>query len=151
MKRTLLILSAAGLLSACGGNGRKQAAATDQAASAPAEVTLQAPDMHTAETSLDYLGTYEGTLPGADCPGIRTTIVLAADGSYTLHMEYLERDTAYDEKGSFEVKGNLLTLTPSDGGQPGYYKVEENRLRHLDGDRQPITGELAEHYVLQKK
>ncbi|HIY69299.1 MAG TPA: copper resistance protein NlpE [Candidatus Alistipes intestinigallinarum] len=151
MKRTLLILSAAGLLSACGGNGRKQAAATDPAASASTEVTLQAPDMHTAETSLDYLGTYEGTLPGADCPGIRTTIVLAADGSYTLHMEYLERDTAYDEKGSFEVKGNLLTLTPSDGGQPGYYKVEENRLRHLDGDRQPITGELAEHYVLQKK
>lgn len=151
MKRTLLILSAAGLLSACGGNGRKQAAATDPAASASTEVTLQAPDMHTAETSLDYLGTYEGTLPGADCPGIRTTIVLVADGSYTLHMEYLERDTAYDEKGSFEVKGNLLTLTPSDGGQPGYYKVEENRLRHLDGDRQPITGELAEHYVLQKK
>ena len=151
MKRTLLILSAAGLLSACGGNGRKQAAATDPAASASTEVTLQAPDMHTAETSLDYLGTYEGTLPGADCPGIRTTIVLAADGSYTLHMEYLERDTAYDEKGSFEVKGNLLTLTPSDGGQPGYYKVEENRLRHLDGDRQPITGELAEHYVLQTK
>ena len=151
MKRTLLILSAAGLLTACGGNGRKQAAAADPAASASTEVTLQAPDMHTAETSLDYLGTYEGTLPGADCPGIRTTIVLAADGSYTLHMEYLERDTAYDEKGSFEVKGNLLTLTPSDGGQPGYYKVEENRLRHLDGDRQPITGELAEHYVLQKK
>lgn len=151
MKRTLLILSAAGLLSACGGNDRKQAATTDPAASASTEVTLQAPDMHTAETSLDYLGTYEGTLPGADCPGIRTTIVLAADGSYTLHMEYLERDTAYDEKGSFEVKGNLLTLTPSDGGQPGYYKVEENRLRHLDGDRQPITGELAEHYVLQKK
>ena len=97
------------------------------------------PDSHTAETSLDYLGTYEGTLPGADCPGIRTTIVLAADGSYALHMEYLERDSAFDEKGTFKVEGNLLTLTPSDGGQIGYYKVEENRLRHLDADRQPIA------------
>ena len=44
-----------------------------------------------------------------------------------------------------------MTLTPSDGGQVGYYKVEENRLRHLDADRQPIAGELAEHYVLRKK
>ena len=66
-------------------------------------------------------------------------------------MEYLERDSTFDEKGTFKVEGNLLTLTPSDGGQVGYYKVEENRLRHLDADRQPIAGELAEHYVLRNR
>lgn len=180
MRKYLLILSAAGVLISCGGNGRRQASATDVGAGAAKSETAgvrgteertgavrsetagasgtvgagetvgETPDIHTAETSLDYLGTYEGTLPGADCPGIRTTIVLAADGSYTLHMEYLERDSAFDEKGTFKVEGNLLTLTPDDGENPGYYKVEENRLRHLDADRQPITGELAEHYVLQK-
>ncbi len=168
MRKYLLILSAAGVLVSCGGNGRRQASATDVGAGAAKSETVEVPgtvettvgagetvgetpDIHTAETSLDYLGTYEGTLPGADCPGIRTTIVLAADRSYTLHMEYLERDSAFDEKGTFKVEGNLLTLTPDDGENPGYYKVEENRLRHLDADRQPITGELAEHYVLQKK
>lgn len=158
MRRYLLILSAAGLLAACGGNGRRQAPGTGEGAGAvksqtvgAAEIAGTAPDMHTAETSLDYLGTYEGTLPGADCPGIETTLALAPNGSYTLHMKYLERETAYDEKGAFEVKGNLLTLIPSDGGQPAYYKVEENRLRHLNADRQPVTGELAEYYVLQKK
>lgn len=166
MRKYLLILSAAGVLVSCGGNGRRQASAsaTEVGAGAAKSETVGAPgtagtgktvgeipDSHTAETSLDYLGTYEGTLPGADCPGIRTTIVLAADGSYALHMEYLERDSAFDEKGTFKVEGNLLTLTPSDGGQVGYYKVEENRLRHLDADRQPIAGELAEHYVLRKK
>ena len=66
-------------------------------------------------------------------------------------MSYLERDTEYDERGTYAVEGNLLTLTPDDGGNPGYYKVEENRLRHLDADRQPITGALADHYVLRKE
>ncbi len=151
MRKYLLILSVAGVLVSCGGNGRRQAPASDQAVAAPTETTLQAPDMHTAETSLDYPGTYTGTLPAADCPGIKATLVLADDGSYALHMEYLERGTAFDEKGTFKVEGNLLTLAPSDGGQVGYYQVEENRLRHLDADRKPITGELAEHYVLRKK
>ncbi len=31
-----------------------------------------------------------------------------------------------------------------------YYKVEENRLRKLDADRNEITGALAEHYILKK-
>lgn len=157
MKRYLLILSAAGLLAACGGNLRKApVSGAETAEMIPASGTETASgctisDGHTAETSLDYLGSYSGTLPAADCPGIETTLVLAADGSYTLHMVYLEREAAFDEKGTFRVEGNLLTLVPSDGEQPAYYKVEENRLRHLDGDRQPITGELAEHYVLHKK
>ncbi len=30
-------------------------------------------DEHTAETALDYEGTYKGILPCADCPGIATT------------------------------------------------------------------------------
>lgn len=151
MKKYLLILSVAGALVSCGGNLRK-AAATGSTACETETATIETISAgHTAETSLDWLGSYEGTLPAADCPGIETTIVLAADGSYTLRMEYLERDTAFDEEGTFRIEGNLLTLVPSDGGQPGYYQVEENRLRHLDADRQPITGELADHYVLQKK
>ena len=109
-----------------------------------------APDMHTAETSLDYLGVYKGTLPAADCPGIETTLTLAPDGSYALHLKYIDRDSEFDEKGAFTVKENLLTLTPSEGGQPQYYKVEENRLRRLDAEKQPVTGALADNYVLQK-
>ena len=47
------------------------------------------------------------------------------------------------------MKGNLLTLTPMDG-QPEYYKAEENQVRKLDADKQPVTGALAENYVLKK-
>ena len=70
MKSGILILAAVALLAACGGNTQKKAA------SGGAETVAEAPDMHTAETSLDYQGTYAGTLPAADCPGIETRLTL---------------------------------------------------------------------------
>lgn len=143
----VLLLASALVLASCGGASRRQAAGTTGTAEAGTEMV----DMHNAENALDYHGSYKGILPAADCPGIVTTLTLSADGRYALHMEYLERDVAFDEQGAFEVEGNLLVLTPDDGGQGGCYKVEENRLRMLDGDRKPITGELADHYVLQKE
>ena len=145
MKKNLLILSAALALAACGGNAPKK-----QAAPETQTTTAAVPDMHTAETSLDYLGTYEGTLPAADCPGIRTTLTLNPDSTYALHMKYINRDAELDETGIFTVKENLLTLTQLDDGSEEYYKVEENRLRMLDAEKQPVTGALAENYVLQK-
>ena len=145
MKKNVLILAAAFALVACGGNAQKKTAVADTQKTAAA-----APDMHTAETSLDYWGSYEGTLPAADCPGIRTTLTLKPDGTYTLHLKYIDRDSEFDGKGSFAVKGNLLTLTPSDGGAPEYYQVGENHVRRLDAEKQPVTGPLAENYVLQK-
>ena len=144
MKSGILILAAAALLAACGGNTQKKAAAGGT------ETVAGMPDMHTAETSLDYQGTYAGTLPAADCPGIETRLTLKKDGTYALHLKYIDRDSEFDEKGAFTVKENLLTLTPSEGGQPQYYKVEENRLRRLDADKQPVTGPLDENYVLKK-
>ena len=145
MKKNVLILAAALALVACGGNAPKKKAAAETQTT-----TAAAPDMHTAETSLDYLGTYEGTLPAADCPGIQKTLTLNTDGTYELHMKYIDRDAEFDEKGVFSVKENLLTLTQLDDGSEEYYKVEENRLRMLDAEKQPVTGALAENYVLQK-
>ena len=143
MKNKVMILAAAITLVACGGNQQKKAVSEKVKADA---VKV---DMHDAESSLDYLGVYKGTLPAADCPGIETTLTLAPDGSYALHLKYIDRDSEFDEKGAYKVKGNLLTLTPMDG-QPEYYKVEENQVRKLDADKQPVTGALAENYVLKK-
>ena len=144
MKNKVMILAAAITLVACGGNQQKKAVSEKVKADA---VKV---DMHDAESSLDYQGTYTGVFPAADCPGIDMRLTLKKDGTYSLHMKYLDRDSEFDEKGAFTVKENLLTLTPSEGGQPQYYKVEENRLRRLDADKQPVTGPLAENYVLEK-
>ena len=143
MKRMLIALAAVALC-ACGGGARPKAVSGEKA------VPSQAADMHTAETSLDYRGVYRGTFPAADCPGIETTLTLGADGAYTLHMKYIDRDSEFDESGKYDVRDNLLTLMPSGGGSAEYYKVEENRLRRLDAEKRPVAGVLADCYVLDK-
>ena len=48
-------------------------------------------DSHTARDSLDWAGSYEGVLPCADCPGIRTRVTLSDNGRYEKQTQYLDR------------------------------------------------------------
>lgn len=131
------------LLTACG-NSEKKSGEADAA-------SVEVSDMHNAEISLDYEGTYKGVFPAADCPGIETTLTLNADKTFALHQVYIDqKDGTFDEKGTYTVEGDLLTLQV-EGGETSYYKVEENRLRLLDADKNEITGELAENYILNKE
>lgn len=113
--------------------------------------TIQVPDMHNAESSLDYFGEYKGTIPAADCPGIEVTLILNKDNTYTQKYIYIDRDTAFDETGTFTIKGNILTTTSKDNGEKFYYKVEEGRIVMLDADKQPITRALADKYILKQE
>lgn len=113
--------------------------------------TTQVVDMHTAEISLDYFGEYKGTIPAADCPGIKQTLVLNKDNTFTLNSIYIDREGAdFNESGTFSIDGNIITLKTKNE-QESYYKVEEGRVRMLMKDKQPITGALAEHYVLKQE
>ena len=142
-KYALLVLVAAAMFS-CNSNQKPN----DQQAEKTESTEMK--DMHTAENSLDYWGVYEGTLPAADCPGIMTTLTINKDNTFTLHSVYIDRkDATFDEKGTYTVNGNILTTTEGDGSN-FFYKIEEGQLRMLDGDKQPVTGDLAEHYVLKQ-
>ena len=105
--------------------------------------------MHDAESSLDYQGTYTGGFPGGGLPGIDTRLTLKKDGTFQPAHEIPRPRLGIRTKGAYKVKGNLLTLTPWTGRRE-YYKVEENHVRKLDADKQPVTGPLAENYVLKK-
>ena len=75
MKKYVLVVAVAAALFSCSGNPKADATQTDK----NKQETAQVPDMHNAETSLDYWGVYEGTLPAASSPGIKTTLTLNKD------------------------------------------------------------------------
>ena len=113
--------------------------------------TTQVTDMHNAGNSLDYFGVYKGTTPAADCPGIIQTLTLNSDYTYQLNMVYIDRPGSdVNDSGTFSIDGNIITTQPKDGRE-SYYKVEEGRVVMLMADKQPVTGELAEHYILKKE
>lgn len=109
----------------------------------------EADPAHNSRNSVDWAGTYQGTLPCADCPGIRYTLTLNDDDTYVLKTRYLERgDSVFTESGAFAWDKNGGKITLADRGEK--FQVGENRLFHLDMEGNRITGALADHYVLAK-
>jgi copper homeostasis protein (lipoprotein) len=109
-------------------------------------------DGHNSRNSLDWAGIYTGTIPATDVSGINVRLMLSQDESFVLQYEYLDRpNNQYNSTGSFkwDKKGEIITLKVKDW--PPYYKVEENRLIQLDMKGKPITGNLADNYVLTKE
>jgi len=110
-------------------------------------------DLHTAQNSLDWPGSYSGILPCADCDGIETELTLNGDLTYFLTSSYIGKEGSLTDtlKGNFTWMGNNVKLEGiPENVRPSMFKVEENQVRHLDLEGNEITGELAQHYVLTK-
>ncbi|WP_410880123.1 copper resistance protein NlpE [Myroides sp. DW712] len=106
-----------------------------------------------SKTSLDWAGTYSGTIPCADCPGIHETIEIKEDGTYKLVDHYQERkDGHFEEEGKYEwdTTGSKIILTLKDGSTK-QLAVHEGSLLVLDIEGNVITGDLAENYRLKKQ
>lgn len=104
-----------------------------------------------SQTSVDWAGTYEATLPCADCSGIKSTLVLDKAGTFKLEEEYLEKNHKSNDEGKF-VWINNGSAIELQGKEAKYkYKVGENRLFQLNMDGTPITTTLKDHYVFKKK
>ncbi|TPV34765.1 META domain-containing protein [Paucihalobacter ruber] len=121
----------------------------------PAEPAMEAapvPDAATSKNSLDWNGTYQGTLPCADCEGIATALTLNNDLTFKHQSKYLGKsDSIFVSTGSFKWndKGSDIALTDTDGTVK-QFKVGENQLFMLDQEGNRITGDLAEKYILKK-
>ena len=109
-------------------------------------------DAH-AEHSQDWPGIYYGSLPCADCVGIKTTLVLNKNNSYVLLTQHLGKsEREFVEKGKFAPgdKSDTLVLTPRTGAAPQQYLVGENMLIQLDSNGNRITGKQADRYILRR-
>ncbi len=145
MLRAFFLLPAlALLLPACGGGSTSTAK--------PEEAPIHDPGpADNSRTSLDWAGTYTGTVPCADCEGIATTISLERTGTYRAESRYLgKNDEIFTKKGLFtwEDDGGRIVLEGMDGGS-ARYRVAEGRLFQLDNAGERITGALADRYILR--
>ena len=103
--------------------------------------------------SSDFYGTYQGTLPAADCAGIRTTLTLNKDTTYELVKVYLtENEQEFVTNGVYERQGNdvIVLITPS-SGEKAFYKLSDNAVTVLDQEGKDVEGSLAHLYVLKKQ
>lgn len=144
MTRTTILLPAISLLfAAC---GEQQAPNHEPGVESPSPAD-------NSRTSLDWAGTYSGTVPCANCEGIATRININDDGTYMLQTQYIGKsDERFVAEGTFawQDDGNHIVLQGIKNG-PSIYQVGENHLRQRDLDGKPITGELADRYVLTKE
>ena len=93
-------------------------------------------------------GSYEGTLPAADCPGLKTVITINADSTYQMQQD------GHDEaSGIFEIKdGNILVLVRPSSGDRTYIKVKDaDSIVMTDSVGNEPEGEMAKLYVLTRK
>jgi hypothetical protein len=90
-----------------------------------------------AKKEESVIGTFEGTLPCADCEGIRTQLKLNQDGSFVLDRVYLKAESLPVEadSGKWTLKDNVVELFPTDGvsGERYCYGVKDaNTLQPYD-------------------
>lgn len=105
-----------------------------------------------AAPAANYYGTYEGTLPCADCSGIKTVLTLKGDTTYDLSQEYLDKkDGKFAESGTYTVENGLVTLITPSSGDKTYYKILEGKVALTDSTGTMAEGVLADKYILTKK
>ncbi len=150
MRKTLVLLAITTTLFVGCKNGEKKETSSEETMKTEGANLV---DSHNSETSLDWAGIYEGTIPCADCEGIKTVLKLEDDKTYTLVQTYLgklEGENEFTKTGSFvwDETGSKVLLTAE--GQTLQYKVGENQLWMLDKSGNVIEGGMANLYILKK-
>ena len=108
---------------------------------------------HNAKNTLDYIGTYKGILPCADCEGLATEITINENGTFSIKTKYEGKgDKTFELKGNFTWNkvGNMIILSTVKNA-PNKYLVGKNTLTQLDISGKKITGNLADDYILSKQ
>lgn len=102
-----------------------------------------------AALSLDWTGFYEGTLPCADCSGIKTKLTLNSNNTFELSQTYLnEQMDSIIQTGNFRWIETKPIIELNDNGELLYYKVTENAVIKYDSFAEPIKSKL--NYSLKK-
>ena len=87
--------------------------------------------------------TYSGTLPCADCEGIRVTLDLFPDGAFIARDEYLGKNRSFVDLGRWTTaEDGTLTLRGGTEAPTFYRPAGSSALRRLDREGNEISSEL---------
>jgi len=152
MNRKLLLIALASTLAiaACKPQAPAEPAADTAPAAAPAEPAPVAVESAPAKVAEDvpfdikgFAGTFSGTLPCADCPGIDTKITLKPDGSYMLHETYQGKKGSFDGDGTWtaEENGQRIRLDPNSKSENDrvFAVKSKDEIETLDMEGKPIA------------
>jgi uncharacterized lipoprotein NlpE involved in copper resistance len=111
------------------------------------EFEPQMPSADDKSQKPDILGlpaTFVGTLPCADCPGIRYQVNLFPDQTFVSRMTYEERNSAFDDSGHWQVldKGQTLALRGGHETTARFRLRDHATLRKLDANGNEIASKL---------
>ncbi|WP_158636400.1 copper resistance protein NlpE [Luteimonas marina] len=99
-----------------------------------------------------FAGSFAGTLPCADCPGIDMRVDIDADGSFSASETYQDRDTTVETAGTWTIDadGRRLLLDPDskDEADRHFEIVSKDEIRMLDAEGKPV--ESALNYSLRR-
>ena len=161
MNRKLLAIALAATIAATAGckpDEAAEAAAAPPAPAAPVDAVTEVVDHGSPAGDVAgfdakaFAGTYNGTIPCADCPGIDASIAFSPEGKYTQTLRYQERENSSVSEGNWTLDADgkriLLDPTSKDESDSWVEVVSPTEVRMLDGEGKPIDSGL--NYSLKR-
>jgi uncharacterized lipoprotein NlpE involved in copper resistance len=144
--KTILLGLITVMFLSCNSNKKEEVEAT------PVTIENEFEHKYLPKVTFDYLATYKGTLPCADCEGIKTTIRLASEKKFEIEMTYLGEDgKVFPDMGQYYWNEDGKIITLKGDHFIGKFLVNEDNLLQLDKNGAIIEGKLASNYKLMKE
>lgn len=97
--------------------------------------------------SNNIYGEFTTTLPCGDCAGIRSTIILNADGTFIQTDTYLkEKEYKFIKRGKLIINKNLITTVSKDG-EISKFKLKGSNLLRLNDDGSEVSATFKDYYI----
>lgn len=104
--------------------------------------------MDMTDATMQYFGIYEGTIPAASGPGIKMTLTLNPDYTFTLVSEYVDsKEKPFTDKGTYTAEDGIINATLQDNSMK-YFKIGDKQLMLLNDQKEPAEGDMAKNYIL---
>lgn len=143
------VMLASLVLTACADNSSSKESLSDSLENKKQEQQVTA---SVTITNASWPGTYSGTVPCANCPGILTELTLLADNTFELKQVYED-----EKKSETKNQGNFTWMPDSMGIElqglkemPTKFLMQEKQLVMLNREGKAVEGEKADLYILKK-